>query len=525
LLGVSAKPEASPDQPANPPKSDPLKQKTRLDPADAIPPIATLDELILAASAMMESPDRPMEIERVVDGLSRLGTEHPADFERRVGPLRKRTLKRRDDKQGSYPRHPKLDRALAMLLLTWMDGKDGFTEDAISLAGGQNHFAFLFRRLKALGNSLSQQQSLPLLSAPTHGGGWIDPVVLVTRWQEWQKAGVEPNFHEQVLALLRLAPENRKTALREARSITGEGGEALRLALGADVKTGKNAALWLAAWRCRQPQGDLPEFEKAHPKLGPDAGTAASYQWKASGKRSQHGDLSWTTFEIQFSTSPECIETVGDALLPVLMHGKWNSYVEGAKPLLRWAATLWPGQREVFFARGIKLLAASLNYADVNDRDICAFLEPLAEPHTEMKPMATLALALGLAAEDAALRGHAQEGLIAAIGQARLDVSALAGVMSELLATGINKFARWGKTLREVARVSPMHTRQVAELLTQSLKGDPTEGPRDIHALLELLVELRAETGTTLNDPQARQYVQGIKTGGRTAKLVKKLLS
>lgn len=302
---------------------------------------------------MIEAPDKPMEIERVLDGLSRLGTERPVDFERRGGPLRKRALKKREDKQGSYPRHPKLDRALAMLLLTWIDGQDGFSEDAISLASGQNHFAFLFRRLQALGGSLSRQPSLPLLSAPTHGGGWIDPVVLVARWQACQQAGVEPNLHEQVLALLRVAPENRKTALREARSITGESGEALRLALGADVKIGNNIALWLAAWRCRQPQGDLPEFEKAHPKLGPDAGTAASYKWMVFGKRSQHGDLSWTTFELQFSASPECSATVGDAWLPILMHGKWNSAVENAKPLLRWAATLWPGQREVFLPEAL----------------------------------------------------------------------------------------------------------------------------------------------------------------------------
>ena len=170
------------------------------------------------------------------------------------------------------------------------------------------------------------------------------------------------------------------------------------------------------------------------------------------------------------------------------------------------------------------MLAAALNYADAMERDICAFLEPLAEPHTEMQPMATLAPALGLAAEDAALRGHAQEGLIAAIGQARLDVSALATVISELLATGINKFARWGKTLREVARVSALHAGQTTNLLQQALRGDPTKGPREMHAILELLVELQAETGATLNDPQARQYVQGIKIGGRTAKLVKKLL-
>lgn len=262
----------------------------------------------------------------------------------------------------------------------------------------------------------------------------------------------------------------------------------------------------------------------AHPQLGPDAGIAASYHWEASSRRSQYGDQAWSTFEIQFSVSPASPELVGDAALPVLQHGNWQAGVEDAKPLLRWAATLWPGQREAFFARGIKLLAASVGYADANDREICAFLEPLAEPHTGMRPLAMLALALGLAAEDAELRGHAQEGLITAIGQGRLDAATLGGVMATLQATGINKFARWGKGMREVARVSRPHARQMTELLLQSLRGDAARAPRDLHALLELLVELLAETDTRLDQAQTRQYLQGLKAGGRTAKLVSQLL-
>jgi hypothetical protein len=56
------------------------------------------------------------------------------------------------------------------------------------------------------------------------------------------------------------------------------------------------------------------------------------------------------------------------------------------------------------------------------------------------------------------------------------------------------------------------------------LRGDPAKAPRDIHALLELLVELLAETGGSLDDVGARTYLQGLKSGGRTAKLVKQLL-
>lgn len=497
---------------------------SRLDPSRALQPITDLNELILSASAMMESPDDPMEIERVLDGISRLGAERPAGFDKLTGPLRKRALKKRDDKQGTWPIHPELTRALAMLLLTWIDGHNGFTEDTTKLGCGQNQFSFLFRRLKALGDSVQQRASLPLLSMPTHAGGWIDPATLVNRWFAWQKAGLEPDIHEQVLALLRLAPENRQAALSNAEGVSGESGRALCFALGAAARTGKNAPLWLAAWRSRQPQGDLPEFDKVHPKLGPDAGEAARYEWQAKAKHQELGGSTYTSLELHLDRQPKRPEPVGDALLPVLMQGEWLSSVDDKKPLLRWAATLWPGQREAIFAQGMKLLAWAVNYADAHDRDTCAYLEPLAEPHTEMREMATLALALGMAAEDAALRGQAQEGLIAAIQDGRLDLPALAETMSKLLATGINKFARWAKTLREAARVSPWHTEQVAKLLTQSLRGDAARTPRDIHAILELLVELLAETGTSLTEPLTRQYVQGINAGGRTAKLAKKLL-
>lgn len=507
------------------PPSVPYSAPSRLDTACAIKPITTLDELILGFSAIIESPENPNEIERVLDGLSRLCGERPPDFNKRVGPLRKRTLKKRDDKRGSYPTHPALDRALAMLALTWTDDKDGFIEEASVLGYGQNHFAFILRRLRALGEFVRGQNGLPLLSAPTHMGGWIDPWTLVERWVAWQKAAREPELHEQVLALLRLAPENRPAALPKAREVSNEQGEALRFALGGDGRTGKNSALWLAAWRSRQPHGDLPEFEKSHPKLGPDAGVAARYEWEASSLRSEHGDLAWSRLEFEIAVSPQLPAQIGDADLPVLFHGKWNNSLEDEKQLLRWAATLWPAQREAFFSRGVKPLAWAVNYADANDRDVCAFLEPLAEPHTEMLPLATLALALGLAAEDAALRGHAQEGLIAAISQHRLDVPGLAGVMSRLLATGVNKFARWSKTLREAARVSPLHAAQIADVLRQALRGDPAKAPRDIHALLELLVELLAETNRPLEENDAQQYLRGIKTGGRTAKLVRKLLS
>jgi len=146
------------------------------------------------------------------------------------------------------------------------------------------------------------------------------------------------------------------------------------------------------------------------------------------------------------------------------------------------------------------------------------------DAHTAMGPMACLALGLGLAAEGAALRGHAQEALIAVITDGRLVPAELGATLSRLLDTGFNKLCRWAKSLGEVARVSAGHAAAVAALLQHALAGDPKQAPRDTSALLELLVELQSQTGTPLQVPATRTYLAALTAGGKTARLVKQLL-
>jgi hypothetical protein len=61
------------------------------------------------------------------------------------------------------------------------------------------------------------------MSGPTHRGFWIDPRVLVERSKEAAKDGVALlGIADQVLALLRLAPDRRPEALTAARGIGAE---------------------------------------------------------------------------------------------------------------------------------------------------------------------------------------------------------------------------------------------------------------------------------------------------------------
>ena len=90
--------------------------------------------------------------------------------------------------------------------------------------------------------------------------------------------------------------------------------------------------------------------------------------------------------------------------------------------------------------------------------------------------------------------------------------------MTQLLDTGLSKFTRWAKGLRDVARVSPKHTRAAAELIARSLHGDASCAPRDVGTLLEVLLELRSEIGGGLDDARAREYLAALTAGGRLGK-------
>lgn len=520
LGAKAAPPRAAPTTALIPPAP-----RTRpLDPARVLAPVTQLDDLLDLAGRVLETADNPDDIERVLDGISRLCDQRPEDFSRRTGPLRKRALKWAGPRLSMQD--PIVHQVLARVVVAWLDQEDGFTGSALNLAGEQCEIAFLFRRLERLACQVAAGAARPLLSAPTHAGGWIDPHTVVDRWLEWQRLDADPDTHEQVLALLRLAPEGRADAVQPARALRGESGRALLHALGEASAPGRSA-VWVAACRSAQPHGDLPALDEIQPNLGPDAGRTANYTWRASVFRPSEKPATWARFDCAVVVEPTAPRTVDDALLPVLFHLRKADLLHRHTPaaLIRWTTRLWPANLEALFARAVGPLHLAVFWADVSDRETSGYLEPLADACVEPRAMGWLALSLGLAAQDAALRGHAREGLIALVADGRLDVESLGMTMSRLLDTGFNKLTRWAVSLGEVARVSPAHARPVADLLGRVLQGNPATAPRDLGAVLELYYELLSDTGTVPGIPATRAYLAGLKAGGKVARLAKQLLA
>ena len=93
----------------------------RRDPANAVVPIASSDELIETVTSFVERLDDVMEIERILDGMAvRFSLERPADFDKRVAPLRKRIEARSESGSDTV-----LDRAaevgVAQAIRHWLE--------------------------------------------------------------------------------------------------------------------------------------------------------------------------------------------------------------------------------------------------------------------------------------------------------------------------------------------------------------------------------------------------------------------
>jgi hypothetical protein len=519
---------------SSPPRAAASDIGARAWPAPLAPPISSLDELLDRAAFVLENPGETDELERVLDGVSRLCGLRPGDLAERSGPLRKR-CRGALDHPGTmdYARDIALTRRLlAVCLSSWLEGSPASLDRLEKeLARYVPACMFLLERSRALAGRAARGLELPLLSAPTGRGGWIDPRVLPARLEAWRKAGAAPDIHDQALALLRIDPEHRAEALRGAAGLHGELAAALRFALGADgVEIGPTAALWIAGARARSPREDSPALERAHPRSGPDAARAARVSWKAVVKREKTlSGEAYSYEELLAETDPPLPVKVETARLPVLFHFRagWRfdsrSYLP-EEAAIRWLGLLCPGLRESFVGLCLARLFRTLAYAQAEDADLRAFLMPLAGAGEPLGPQACRAIALGLASRSVACALAARDALIAALEDGRVPVEPLGAALAEVFPLECLAAGRWAKSLAEVARASPRHARSVSALIQRSLRGDPARTRRDLHHLLELLVELLSETGSALDDRAAREYLEGVRSGGRTAKLVRRLL-
>jgi hypothetical protein len=526
-----------------------------------VAPADTPDALIELFLRALADPFDVERVELAIGGVCRLCDQRPNDFAARTKPLAKRVTTLLENFGGHHSTAwTSPAGTLALLAHAWLEGRD---PAALCRASIKHRFhveqagaagIFVHRALE-LARFVAARKAVRSLSAPTHRGGWIAPQTLVERVRAWREAGHAVAAPDLILALLRLAPDDRAAALKAARDLDGEAGAALRHALGgAGESIGKTVPIWIAAARARAPLEDDESVEAKFPGLGPDAGRAAKLDFEIHTRtwRTPNSDKeeSWDYLAVLYAPAPEkpppsqavawkhaltgfarkwekyrLLPTVLAHINPIEPTGGAPGQMEQQCLNSPWAALLWPANPKPLYA------ATALNAAGWEHSQRPAAEPPLAGYRVALDSDAMIGrpgrmmLCMGLNALDSAERQLTTDLLIASIRDGRLNTVLLPLDMWRLVKSGLIKPKRWAARLREAAGESALLAQAVRQALEGALALGDAKPPRDLHALMELLHELCVESGEAVTHPGARDYLAAIKGGGKAAKLAKTLLA
>jgi len=504
----------------------------RLNPEKAVKPISNLDDLVYLYTKVWSGKSDAMELEAVLDGVSRLCHERPPDFQQKTDVLRQKAQKVTDEFLG-FGWH----KSLAHLASCWIGESTGYSSPNVGAEAG----SFFIRRCLAVAKRAASEQPAPLLAAPTHAGGWIDPEILVKRVLEYFWLKIEPDRIDFIQALLRLAPENRAAALEAAESAKGEIGDALRYALGgADAPRIQTPEYWVAAFRARDPKGTSSELLKQLPNFGPDGAEPATYGLNmepveqfakdryASISAGLPNFLPVKSADPDFpgAEKPGPIRTQADfaalsakrnkyAFFPtVLLHDNANSWFSGAEPYN------WLHNRESLLALYAKRMLQNIE-------SIGSYwhgdFELMFDPDISMAGNGRYFICTAMSSKNNDLARLAVDALISAVGECRIGAGAYGEAMAAILPAGVITAVRWTRGLRDMSRTSPLHAQFTWQSISTLIENASITSTQQI-PFLELLVELQLEHGFK---PEATlvQALSSTTGGGKGAKLAKTILT
>jgi hypothetical protein len=524
-----------------------------------IVPIKTVDELIQTMLHAVEVVDGPDEIERIIDGICQLAGDRGVDFDAKVAPLLHRIQKGRNGGNSMVLGQTGLGLAFTDLLYTWATDQFYHTPQKHNQYSQYydevDAFAPVSAHLRALTRQVAQRRNFARLSAPTHRGGWIDPIIWIERLLDLGTDQAAIDSMDFRLSLLRLAPDKRSDALITAQKLNEGMRRIVSFALGGEVNPAKadrkSYAAWITAARCRDPFKDWSDefaiFDINDEQ--PDGLRPANYDWRSTHKKGQYENQTWKTPE--FRIAVKCDD--GGAIterrsglfakfqqalsstiatewhqLPTAAVNKrvetknyWSSELTTTW-VAQWLAYIWPQNPAAAYIRGATKLIQRMDENSSNWTPGYGFLSALFQKNRPWGEPGHLLLCLGLVAKDADAKGLAVDALAEGIDGRLFDPEIFANTLAKLVQGEWVKFNRLGEALMQVVQISERHAEVIGEALQKWLPAVDI-GQKNIFYVLEVLVEAQATSEASLS-PQAREALQRLEGSGKAAKLAKKLL-
>jgi hypothetical protein len=420
---------------------------------EPLEPVENVDELIELASGLLEGQGTGDDAERFLDGLSRLCGERPPNFEARTRGLRERAT----PPWAPFPEATSGHALISILVAAWVSGSKPVSPARETIGG------LLAGRVVEVAGRARKRSAAPLVSVPTHRGGWIDPEALATRSQP--KSGV-----------FRRGPGSFDLLVARLRALS-----ATPIALMPQLTVGRSR------WGLKPPRRVGVQILSMPPELEEVHGVVQSLRWMG------RDEVDWYFGDPQFP--------VEDAL--------------GA----RWLLTLLPAFPEIQFARA---LTAIVDFVDVNPyRHPEVVLEWMLDPGMPLRDPAWTAVAAAFVAKSPDLQRAAADVVVATVADGRFDAERLGHGLAWLLASGFGTLSRIEGPLRDAARVSPLHSAQVLRALEAFLAGCSPE-QKHMHVPLGLALDLAAGLGLAVESEPARMAAARVgSSASKTSKVGK----
>ncbi len=547
----------------------------------AVTPLDSLDALFDAVARALEEVHKADEIERLLDGVSRLCSLPSGDFARRAASLVDQMGHAFSSGAGTglLSSDDSTSWVLRDLLVVWLTGghQPTATNRYFQRPGP---IPFFQARVRELTRRVANRRAAPLLAAPSHAGGWLAPVCLVERLAALEIEGIPAPRFDLTQALLRLAPQARAPALRAAALLRSPAARVVRFALGDDerptVLDQADAPLWLAAARARWPAKSTAEPLAALrlPVSGPDLREPARYLWRNDATEPDRQETHVPGKAVNLKPDPDvplsaageseplpplCLDPpdvggkgirsrvssmlqqlgqrVQRAVVPAdrsrdprrdyptlaLHHVTTQGLHVGAPWIVHLGALVWPLNMDSYFAAGVRAMTHSHDRDTAPSTSPCPYLYPLLEPDRPLTETAMLVLWLGMWNENSETRELAVTALVRTIEDGRAHSETLADVLSGIDQNGWLRPEPLAESLQAAGRVSALHKLVVAQILRSYFDGlDALHA--DAQGLLELLVELSAELQRPLT-PAPVAVLAAAKGNGRTAELARRLMA